>query len=102
MDNFDVVRRIGEAWQAYDARGMTGNKASVIGFLEQTLQSAEVLHTVASGNKVAIPAIYIGIDKGGFGPGPLKLVRCGGWFPSGRMGPRGGSAPFAVRPTGRR
>jgi predicted ester cyclase len=54
--------------------GAAGDKASTVAFLEQMFANmpdmrAEVIRTVASGNKVAVHARYSGTDSGGFMPG---------------------------------
>ena len=54
--------------------GAAGDKASVVAFFEQMFANmpdihAEVMRTVASGNKVAVHARYTGTDRGGFMPG---------------------------------
>ncbi|MEA2579987.1 MAG: hypothetical protein QOE83_879 [Actinomycetota bacterium] len=56
------------------APGMGDDKVSCIAFFEQLFQNmpdihCEVLHAVASGNKVAIHGMYTGTDTGGFMPG---------------------------------
>jgi predicted ester cyclase len=54
--------------------GSSGDKASTLALFEQMFASmpdmkAEIIETVAAGNKVAIRARFSGTDKGGFMPG---------------------------------
>ena len=56
------------------APGESGDKASAIAWFERSFQSmpdmhAEVIQTIASGDKVAIRGRYSGTDEGGFMPG---------------------------------
>jgi predicted ester cyclase len=56
------------------APGETGDRAGAIAWFEQLLHNmpdthAEVIQTIASGDKVAIRGRYTGTDDGGFMPG---------------------------------
>jgi predicted ester cyclase len=56
------------------APGETGDKAGSIAWFERLLQNmpdmhAEVIQTIASGDRIAIRGRYIGTDEGGFMPG---------------------------------